>query len=112
MLGLEPSIDQERFEIEAFLGHILENSPGIGAVAPPLLPDFFYRGEEFRGVLSADAISNRHKDRPIFVLNSPRRYRRPPMHGRRQVDPLGRLQFPTPCKRDRQQGARGGGKMS
>ena len=87
MLGLEPGFDEERFEIEALLGDILKNAPGISAVASPLLPDLLDRGEEFRGIVAVDAVANRHEDGAILVLDLPRQHRRAPMHRRGQVDP-------------------------
>ena len=44
--GLQPVFDQERFEEEAFIRHVLEYPPGIGAIAPSLIADILDRGKE------------------------------------------------------------------
>ena len=52
MLGLEPGFDEERFQKDALLRHILEDPPSIGSVPTPLLPDLFDRRQELRGIVA------------------------------------------------------------
>ena len=56
MLGLEPGFDQEGLQEQALFRHILENAPGVGAVALALMADLLDRRQKRRRILAGDPI--------------------------------------------------------
>src|SRR6266404_3214104 len=58
----EPRLDQEQFDEFSLRSEILENPPGISAVAFALASNFLHRGQEGNLVLGLDVIYDRHQD--------------------------------------------------
>src|SRR5580704_17738351 len=93
---LEPGRDHEGLQETSFLGCILEDVPGEGAVPPSLLAQIPDRGQESVTFLGIDAVFDGDQNRPAIRLRIDRQDRRRPMHGRREIDARTRLKLPTP----------------
>src|SRR4051812_41022551 len=60
---LEPGFDEEALDETPGLGGILEEPPGIGAVAPPFMGELGGGGDEVGPSRGIDAIFDRHQHR-------------------------------------------------
>ena len=66
---LKPCFYQECFHEAPWFGDVLEDGPGIRAIALALTSQLVQSAEESGAVLGVDPILDSHKDRPLIVFN-------------------------------------------
>ena len=111
MHELEPRFDQVALLEAPELSHVLENAPGEGAVALPLVAQFVHGAQEALAVLRVDPVLDLDENRALIVGDVLGRLRALPVHRRRQIDDGAFLQFPPRGERNADENPGGGQKQ-